>query len=487
MRGPPGIADVRAWVALGALLVPGVAGGQRASLAQRIDSVVSRPAFASALWGIEVRTLKSGRVIYSRNAEKNLKPASTMKLITTAAVLDAFGPDMRIDTTVESAGRLDSMGRILGDVFIVGRGDPELAERSSEGPPLRDLEGLATALKDAGIRRIEGRLVGHEGLFKGDRRGDDWSWGDLVWCYGAEVSALSLNDNCADLAVFPGELPGDPLLVERNPVSSFYSLSSSATTSPAGTKSDLKLSRDAGSEMIILSGTHPLGEKPANLRVALEDPARYAATIFHEVLEAKGIHTTGQVATSSEPLPTGVRVLASHQSRPLSEILKGVNKPSQNLHAEMLLRLLGARVKGEGTVEAGHDAVRDFLRRSGVPCEGWALRDGSGLSRSDILAPHDVVSLLAAMDRHPSGPVFKDSLPVAGVDGTLKNRMKQSRAEGRVIAKTGSLRHVSSLAGYATTLGGERLAFAIYLNHSTLPPREAVSALDEITEALVGS
>jgi D-alanyl-D-alanine carboxypeptidase/D-alanyl-D-alanine-endopeptidase (penicillin-binding protein 4) len=467
------------------------------ALRRAIDRIVGRPQFSAAFWGIEIRSLKTGKILYSRNAGKNLKPASTFKLLTTAAALDAMSPDERIRTTVETAGTLDPSGRLTGDVYLVGRGDANLSGRFVEGryvdsaarPGERriaaELEQLAEQLMAAGVSRIEGRLIGHEGLFKGDRRGQDWAWEDLVWSYGAEVSALSFNDNCADLKASAGARPGDALVVERNPISSYYQVVSTATTSPAGTKSDLTLVRDSGSNVIKLSGTHPLGDKPWQGSVALEDPARYAASVFAEVLEGAGIRLEGEIATSSEPLPEGLRVLAAHDSPPLAEIVKAINKPSQNLHTELLLRLLAARVKGEGSVAAGHEALKDFLRRIGVSPEPGELQDASGLSRSDLLQPHEVVNLLVAMDTHPRAQAFRDSLPVAGVDGTLKNRMKGTPAERRIVAKTGSMRHVSAMAGYATHRAGERFAFSIVLNHFAGESRDAVAAIDEIANLLV--
>jgi D-alanyl-D-alanine carboxypeptidase/D-alanyl-D-alanine-endopeptidase (penicillin-binding protein 4) len=451
-----------------------------------IDRIVDRPVFAGAFWGIEVRSLRTGKVLYARNAGKNMKPASTLKLVTTAAALDAFGPDLRLRTTVETAAPRDAMGRILGDVYLVGRGDPELSGRFADDRTSAGFEEMAEALKAAGVRRIEGRLVGHEGLFSGDRRGSDWAWGDLVWRYGAEVSALSFNHNAALLTIWPGERAGDPVMVERFPESRYYSVVSTATTSPPGAASDLVLQRDFGSNVVRVGGTLGVGEDPEELAVALEDPARYAATVFAEVLDAKSIRVTGGVATSSDPLPAGARVLAGHDSPPLAEILKGVNKPSQNLHTEMLLRLLGARLRGAGTVEAGHGAVTEFLRRVGVDPRAWALQDASGLSRSDLVSPHEMVSLLAAMDKHRYGAAFRDSLPIAGVDGTLEHRMRGTAARGRVVAKTGTIRHVNALAGYATAPRGERLAFAIVVNHFTGEGREAVSAIDQIVNVLVG-
>jgi D-alanyl-D-alanine carboxypeptidase/D-alanyl-D-alanine-endopeptidase (penicillin-binding protein 4) len=456
-----------------------------AILKKRIDAVVERPAFASAFWGIEVRSLERGNVLYARNAGKDLKPASTLKLVTTAAALDAFGPDERLRTTLESAAALDAAGVLRGDVFLVGRGDPNLSGRFTEGKITAAFQALAGTLVASGVKRIEGRLVGHEGLFKGERRGDDWSWDDLVWWYGAEVSALSFNDNCADLSIRGGALPGEPVVVERNPVSDYYSVVSEATTSASGTKSDLTLRKAPGSNLIRLSGTFPAGAPAEELNVALEDPARYAATVFAEVLASQGI-SVAAVATSFDPLPAGLRVLAAHDGEPVSEMIKAVNKPSQNLHAEMLLRLLGARIKGEGSAEAGHQAVKAFLQRIGADSDRWALQDGSGLSRSDLLAPHDLVSLLVAMDAHRYAAVFRDSLPIAGVDGSLRHRLKGTPAEGRILAKTGGIRHVHALAGYVTPRHGARLAFAVILNSHTGAGSEAAAAIDEIALALVG-
>jgi serine-type D-Ala-D-Ala carboxypeptidase/endopeptidase (penicillin-binding protein 4) len=263
-------------------------------------------------------------------------------------------------------------------------------------------------------------------------------------------------------------------------------VSSTAVTAAAGTEPTLTLVRDLGTNLIRLSGAYPLGAKDWRGSVALEDPARYAATVFGEVLERRGIRVAGPVATSRDPLPAGTRALASHEGPPLAEALKAVNKPSQNLHAEMLLRLVGAKAKGEGSVVAGQAAVGEFLRRLGVRPDDWSLVDGSGLSRSDLVTAHEMAGLLVAMDRHPQARVFRDSLPVAGVDGTLKGRLRGTAAEGRVTAKTGTLRQVAALAGYVTTRSGARLAFAVAANHHTAKGSAVTDAIDAIAEILAG-
>jgi serine-type D-Ala-D-Ala carboxypeptidase/endopeptidase (penicillin-binding protein 4) len=466
-----------------------------ARLRKAIDPIVARPEFASAFWGIEVRSLTSGRTLYERNAEKAFRPASNMKLVTTAAALDAFGPDARIRTTVETAGRLDTLGRILGDVYLVGRGDPNLSARVAPGRPAAAFEAMADGLASGGVRRIEGRVIGHEGAFTGDRRGPDWAWEDLAWGYGTEVSALSFADNQVEVTLKPGERVGDPAVLETVPRHGCLVVSSSVTTTqaappgsgaPAEEDETVSLLREPGSNDARLAGRVPVGGGWDG-RLAVNDPALCAATVFAEVLEAKGIRVMAGASTSSAPLPPDTRVLATHDSPSMTDIVRVVNKKSQNLHAEMLLRLVGLKVKGEGSAEKGHEAVADLAKRLGVPDQGWALVDGSGLARTDLLTPRGLVALLAAMDRHPHAAAFRESLPIAGLDGTLEKRMKGTAAEGRVTAKTGTLRLANALAGYVTTVRGERLAFAIVVNNHAGKGREAVVAIDAVASALASA
>lgn len=466
-----------------------------ARLRKAIEPVVSRPELASAFWGIEVRSLATGRTLYARNATKGFRPASTLKLVTTAAALDAYGPDARIRTTLETAARLDGLGRILGDVYLVGRGDPNLSGRFSDGRAAMAFEALAEALLAAGVRRIEGRLVGHEGAFVGDRRGASWTWEDLAWGYGAEISALSFADNVAEAKLVPGERVGDPALLTLAPDAGCLNVASSVTTADAraeaagppggngGNADELTLLREPGSNDVRLTGRLPLGGEWKE-RLAVADPASCAAAVFSALLESRGVRVTGGVATSREALPAGARVLAAYEGQPIAQMIRVVNSESQNLHAEMLLRLVGLKLAGEGSAKAGHEAVRGVLGRLGVDETGWALADGSGLARTNLLTPHGVVTLLAAMARHPHAAAFRDSLAVAGVSGTLEKRLRGTAAEKRLLGKTGSLQLASSLAGYVTTTRGERLAFAIFLNNQATRGREATSAIDRVAVAL---
>ncbi len=467
----------------GCLFVVAVAAGSEpepVSLRRGVEAVLDRPALAPVFWGVEVRSLQTGAVLYARNAGKAFRPASTLKLVTTAAALDAFGPGERVRTTVETAARLDASGRILGDLYLVGRGDSTLGGgRYGDGRPLQPFEAIADVLRAAGVKAVEGRVVGHEGLFAGERRGNDWGWEDLTWSYGAEVSALSFNDNSVGLKISPGEQPTDPAVLDLVPPSRYYRVVSSVVTAPPGSKTELRLTRDSGANLIRLSGSIAVGEEPWQGFAALEDPARFAATAFREVLESRGIRVTGDTVTSGAPLPAGLRELGAHEGPTMAELIRSINKESRNLQAEALLRLLGARVSGEGSAAAGHIAIGEFLRRTRVNTQAWGIEDGSGLARSNVVTPAGLVDLLVAMDRHPHASAFRDSLPVAGTDGTLKTRMRGTAAEGRLLAKTGTLALVNALAGYVTNSRGDRLAFAALAN-GQVRPSEALAALDAI-------
>ncbi|MFI4942813.1 MAG: D-alanyl-D-alanine carboxypeptidase/D-alanyl-D-alanine-endopeptidase, partial [Burkholderiales bacterium] len=323
------------------------------TLKKAIEPIVSSGELAAAFWGIEVRSLESGRTLYALNSGKAFRPASTLKLVTTAAALDAYGPDARIRTTLETAGRLDSLGRILGDVFLVGRGDPNLSARFSPGHPAAAFEAMSEALVAAGVKRIEGRVIGHEGAFVGDRRGSSWTWEDLAWGYGTEVSALSYADNLVEAELAPGERLSDPAVLKLVPDSGCLNVVSTVSTMEARPLYDeVTLLREPGSNDVRFTGRLPLGGG-WNGRLAVADPASCTAAVFAAVLEAKGIAIASGVTTSRDALPAGARVLAAYDGLPMAEMVKVVNKESQNLHAEMLLRLVGLKQNGEGSVEKG--------------------------------------------------------------------------------------------------------------------------------------
>ncbi|HQZ17037.1 MAG TPA: D-alanyl-D-alanine carboxypeptidase/D-alanyl-D-alanine-endopeptidase [Vicinamibacteria bacterium] len=480
-------------VVLVALLAAFAAGPPRPARAKApdrlvasIEAILKREVFAPAIVAIDIRDLETGRVLFEKSAATNVKPASTMKLFTTAAILDAEGQlPATPATTVETAGRLDGLGRILGDVYLVGRGDPNLSDRFEWRSGKSPFDQLAKDIKDAGITRIEGRVIGYDGLFTDETIPDGWTADDLVWSYGAEVSALSAFDNSLDLRVDPGEREGDPGLLTVQPATDFMRIESRVVTSMEGTKAKLSLTRPPGSRHVVIEGSVPrLGEAWTGA-VAAPEPTLFAITLFAEALVRHGVTFRDGPLASREPLPKDLRPLASIRGPAVAEQIRVVNKESQNLHAETLLRRLGLAAFKDASVESSLKAREAFLKGQGVRVADTAMYDGSGLSRGDLVTARAEVDLLVAMARHPLAKAFRDSLPIAGVDGTLKKRMIGTKAQGRVFAKTGSLSHVNALAGYVDAISGRRFAFSIVVNHHTRPSKEVTAAMDEICALLV--
>jgi serine-type D-Ala-D-Ala carboxypeptidase/endopeptidase (penicillin-binding protein 4) len=447
----------------------------RARVERAVAQALRNDGLKHATLAIEVRSLTSGRVLYARDADLSVMPASSLKLATTAAALDAFGPDARFRTTLQTAAPDHAFGRLAGDLYLVGSGDPSLSRELVARPDFGAFELLAEALHQSGVRRIEGRLIGVDALFPGERRGSDWVWEDLVWWYGAEISALTFADGSLHIKLIPGPVPGAPVTLERHPATDYVRVDSKVETCRVTeTNPGLTLKRPFGRNAVELTGCLPAGSPTLERWLAVEDPAAYATAVFADALRAK-----------SES-PAGLRTVAVYEGAPMAEVLKDVNKPSHNLRAEMLLRLAGVKVTGAGTIEAGRQVVGAFLAAQKIDAAGWDVQDGSGLSRSDLVTAHGLVDLLAAMDRHPHAAVFRDSLPVAGVDGTLKRRLSAPRTRAHIQAKTGTLRHTSALAGYAAPPRGERLAFAILVNNATATGGEIQEAVDRMAEALFG-
>jgi D-alanyl-D-alanine carboxypeptidase/D-alanyl-D-alanine-endopeptidase (penicillin-binding protein 4) len=449
-------------------------------LTRAIDALLTREVFTPAIVAVDIRDVATGAPVYARNATMNVKPASTMKLFTTAAILDAEssgGPAPA--TTVETAGRLDSLGRVLGDVYLIGRGDPNLSDRFEWRTEKNPFDQLARDLRDAGVTKIEGRVIGYDGLFSNESIPDGWTADDLVWSYGAEVTALSAFDNTIGLRLEPGEREGDPAVLAVRPATGFVRVENGTRTSVKDSKPAVTLTRDLGSRRVVLGGTLPIGGAWTG-EVAAPEPTLFATTLFAEALARHGVSVRDGVIASRDPLPAALRPLASVKGPGIAEQIKVTNKESQNLHAETLLRRLGLIILKDASVEGGTKAREAFLKAQGVRADVSAMYDGSGLSRADLVTARAEADLLVAMARHPQAKAFRDSLPIAGVDGTLKRRMIGTEAQGRVFAKTGSFRHVNAMAGYVDSTSGRRFAFSIIVNHHTRPSREASEVMDAI-------
>jgi len=487
------------------------------SLASRISAILSQPDLARGFWGVEVVSLSSGKVLYAQNADKLFTPASNTKLFTTAAALALIGPDYNFRTTVETNGTLDKHGRLTGDLVLVGRGDPNLSGRhlpytlrtERNNHPIQVLEQLADELVQKGVKYVDGDIIADDSYFAFERYGEGWSQDDLVWGDGAPVSALTINDNVIFVNILPADRAGERAFVNITPFADYYRIDNRIITTPAGTGRKIFINREPGSTVLTLWGNMPLDDAGADEALAIEDPAEFAASLLRQLLETRGIAVYGRqrtrhtdlaslstfTITASAPARGGDQpsralqsqplVLASYQSKPLIEDLRVINKVSQNLHAEILLRLLGREKGTAGTVEGGLEVLRGFLNKAGVPGDQYVFYDGSGLSRQNLATPHSVVQLLRYAASQPWGASFRDTFPVAGVDGSLSDRLKNIDAQGRVYAKTGSLGGVKTLSGYATTDRGERVAFSILSNNFNLPTKRVTDAIDAIVGAIV--
>jgi D-alanyl-D-alanine carboxypeptidase/D-alanyl-D-alanine-endopeptidase (penicillin-binding protein 4) len=487
----------------------------RRPLAPRINTILADPDLSRAFWGIQVVSVNTGEVIYSQNADKLFIPASNTKLFTTAAALSLIGPGYRFHTTVETTGTLDQHGRLSGDLILVGRGDPNLSGRvlpynlrtERTAFPVKALEDLADGVVQKGIKYIDGNVVADDSFFAFERYGEGWTQDDLVWADGAPVSALTINDNVEFVSILPADRAGEKAFVNITPFADYYRLDNRIITTPPGTGRRIYINREPGSMVLTLWGNMPLGDPGADEALAVEDPAAFAAALFRDLLEKRGVTVYGRTSARHTELaslstfsvtalatergggdtlvPTQPQVLASHASQPLSEDLKVVNKVSQNLHAEILLRLLGREKGNAGTVESGLEVLRGFLTQVGIPSNEYVFYDGSGLSRQNLVTPHAMVMLLQYAAKQPWAELYSQTLPVAGLDGSLADRFHSTIAQGRVLGKTGSLDHVKSLSGYATTLSGEKVAFSIFCNNFDVPGRRAQDAVDRIVEAIV--
>jgi len=493
------------------------AASSKKALEKRIGSILSQPDLARGFWGIEVVSLHDGKVLYSQNADKLFTPASNTKLFTTAAALALIGPNYNFRTTVETSGTLDKHGRLTGDLVLVGRGDPNLSGRelpyalhtARNEHPIQVLEQLADELVKKGVKYVDGDIVADDSYFAFERYGEGWSQDDLVWDYGAPVSALTINDNVVFVNILPGDRVGERAFVSITPFADYYRIDNRIITTPSGTQRKIFINREPGSTLLTLWGNVPLDDAGASEDLAIEDPAEFAATLFRGLLQTRGVSVYGRqrtrhtelaslstfTVTASAPARGGdepmrslqnqALVLASYQSKPLVEDVRVINKVSQNLHAEILLRLLGREKGTAGTVEGGLEVLRGFLNQAGVPNDQYVFYDGSGLSRQNLVTPHAVVQLLRYAALQPWGASFRDTLPVSGVDGSLSDRFKSLDLQGRIYAKTGSLGGVKSLSGYVTTKHGEQLAFSILTNNFNLPTKPVTDAIDSVVEAVV--
>jgi len=441
-----------------------------------LRAVVDDSPLASARTGIFVAKVENGEPVYARDPDVLLNPASNVKLVTTAAALARLGPEFRFST--EFFADQPTAGGEVPILYVRGGGDPSLVTER--------LWAIAGDLYHLGLRRV-GEMVLDDGYFDGDGAGPGYDQEDGDRAYLAPASALSLNFNAVEVHLRPGDRAGQPARVELEPPSDFFSVENRTVTAPSTGRARAVVSTAprGEKERVIVEGPIPLGARPRVVFRRVDDPVLYLGHTLSALLELRGVRT-GRV--HSGRVPDGARLLTVSQSEPLSEIVRRLNKTSNNFTAEQLLKTLGAEVKGRpGSWAKGIQAVEEVLSEMGVPRGSYVMRNGSGLNDTNRFSARQLVTVLRTMwARFSLQPEYLVSLPVAGRDGTIRWRMEGTPAAGRLRAKTGTLDGVAALSGYVQDAAGKVLAFAVLVNDS--PGRAGVlRAVDAVGAMLAAS
>ncbi|MEG4204700.1 D-alanyl-D-alanine carboxypeptidase/D-alanyl-D-alanine-endopeptidase [Microcoleus sp. Pol7_A1] len=436
-------------------------------LGAQVDAIANRPEFSRSRWGILIQPLSSTATLYSRDAQKYFIPASNVKLLTTAAALQKLGADFRIKTSVYSGEN--------GSLYVAGRGDPSIAEPQ--------LKSLAQQLKQRGISQVN-ELIGDDSYFQGSAVNANWEWEDAQAGYGAPINSLIFNQNAIELLLSPQDL-GQPLKVTfaEPKLANQWQIQNNSVTVAQSESEFIEVGREFDRPAIRVSGQLKVGAESEPAYVAVVNPANNFLQHFQQVLAAEGIPVK-QAFVASEPRNLN-QELATVESPPMAELVKETNRESNNLYAEVLLRLLGKvtdkmPVPQEDTGEIGLKELKTALTQLGVNPNSYILTDGSGLSRHNLISPESLVQTLRSMANSPAASIYRQSLPIAGENGTLKNRLNITPNRVVLQAKTGTLSGVSALSGYIEVPNYEPLVFSIIVNQSDLSAAKMRSATDEI-------
>jgi len=462
----------------------------RTDLRLAIDSMVGQPQFRNAQLGILVVNPVRGDTLYSHNAGKLFIPASNQKLITGAVALETLGAEFRFATTVALRGAIAD-GVIDGDLVVIGTGDPSVSDHM-RGSAMVVLREMADSVAAHGIRRVTGRLTSGPSPFPDATLGFGWAWDDLDFPYAAGVDALYLNEGFAQIVVRGGANAGDQPVAVTGPAQTYPSVRILATTTAPGAPSTLVVSHDSSTTgTIVLRGSIGAGGSDT-LTLSYRDHAEAYLSAFREALQSRGILVEGGVQprasrfwgpgapNAAGAIEPAYVPLFSIMSPPLRDVLRAFEKPSQNQIGEILFKTIGLRRTGVGSADSGRAAVTAQLIGWGIPADGFVVRDGSGLSRHDVVTPATLARVLDVMRRQADFQVFFDALPIAGVDGTIAGRMRGTAAQGNVHAKTGTLDMVRSLSGYVTAADGQQLIVVMLANNWTVSVREVERLQDAL-------
>lgn len=461
-------------VAAGALVsqsVGSTASADETPLQTQLDKLLTNSAFTGSQVDLVVRDATTGDTLYNRNGGNRLMPASNTKLFTSAAALGVLGPAYKFHTDVLATAPVKN-GKLRGDLYLKGYGDPTTLQA--------DYVALAKQLKAAGVQRVDGHLVADDSYFDHVRLGDGWAGDDESSYYSAQISALTLAPNTdydsgtAIVETLPGAAAGDPVKLTMVPANGVLKIVNTATTGATGSTSTLVVEREHGTNTVRVSGSFPLGAAKSTKWVTVWDPQLYAADVFRRALAAEGIVVLGR--TKGAVTPAGATVLAKDESMTVGELMTPFMKLSNNMHAEHLVKAMGAVVKGQGTWPAGLAVVTDYAKSKGVDTSTIRVSDGSGLGRKVNITSNAITTLLLAVQQEPWFQQWYSALPIAGnpdrfVGGTLTSRMRNTPAANNLHGKTGSLTGATALSGYVTTKDGRKLVFSMVSNNYLTTPR----------------
>jgi D-alanyl-D-alanine carboxypeptidase/D-alanyl-D-alanine-endopeptidase (penicillin-binding protein 4) len=472
--------------------VPVVSASQQSSavdqLRDRIDTIMTSNDLQYVHWGVLIRSLKTGETWYEQNPNKLFVPASNQKIPTTAAALLKLGPDYRFTTTVSHTGAVEG-NTLRGDLVVRGDGDPTLYTRFLSDP--REVfQGWAKQLQEKGITRIDGNIVGDDNAWEDNHVGSGWTRGDEISAYYyAEFGPLTLNENYVDITIRPPATVDGTATLEPNLPSEYFTLVNDVKVVESG-GSWVSATRPENSNVLTISGQVVAGSDTREVSPTITNPTLWYTTVLRETLEAAGIEVTGEakdidhLADWTNEVPPRT-VIITHQSPPLKDIATGLMKRSQNMYAETMVFALGMTTGEVATFSRGREVLQEQIKTLGVEPGTYAYFDGSGLSRFNAVTPEQLVTMLTAMRGHELWEAWYEMLPIMGVDGTLRSRSRGTPIEGKVRAKTGTLRAVRGLSGYTETADGEPLVFSFLINGHLTGTGPVDEVVDKVLTELV--
>jgi len=455
------------------------------SLQKSINSVMSDSRMTNASTSVTIRKATTGEIVYQKNGNKGITPASSLKILTASAALETLGVNYRFSTDMLTNGTV-SKGTLSGNLYLRGKGDPTLLKK--------DFDHFASMLVKKGVKRISGNIVGDDTWYDADRLSAGIAKDDESYYYAAQISALNLSPNTdydtgSVIVEAKPSTKGRAAKITLTPATGVVRVINQSKTVPKGNSNTLKIKREYRTNKIIITGNAPIGSVGKKEWITVPNPTAYALDVFKKSLTSKGITFASNSKVVSGKTPKNARVLVTKKSMPLKDLIIPFMKLSNNSHAEVLAKEMGKVKYGNGSWNSGLKVMKEYANSVGLDVKQWIFEDASGMSHSNKVTSGQMTELLHHVRKEPWYGVFVSGLPVAGraerfVGGSLRKRMKTAPARGNVMAKTGSLDNVSALAGYVRTRDGELLVFSVQTQNTK---SSTVPAIDRLATAIANS